>query len=161
MLYVLFPHLAALRIEALSHEGGLVCLQALAETDTATCPECGNLSARVHGWYGRRLADAPVASQQVLIHLRVRRFVCQTLGCVRRIFAEQLVGLTIRYGRRSFQLYGLLAAIAFALAGRAHRAAIEVSRSTLLRLLRAMPEPEAAAPRVLGVDDFALRRGQV
>jgi transposase len=37
-----------------------------------------------------------------------------------------------------------------------------VSRSTLLRLLRATPEPVlTTAPRVLSVDDFVLRRGQV
>jgi hypothetical protein len=33
---------------------------------------------------------------------------------------------------------------------------------TLIRLIRALPEPVTArAPAVLGVDDFALRRGQV
>jgi transposase len=33
------------------------------------------------------------------------------------------------------------------------------SRSTLLRLIRALPDLPATSPRVLGVDDFALRRG--
>ncbi len=166
LLEVLFPHLAAVHLYGLSHEEGVVCIHARAEADQANCPACGNASARVHGWYVRRLADAPVAGQQVLIRLRVRRFICQTVSCARRIFAEQLAGLTVRHGRRSLQLLGLLAAIAFALAGRAgarlaRRAAITVSRSTLLRLVRATPEPQGATPTVLGVDDFALRRGQV
>ena len=34
-----------------------------------------------------------------------------------------------------------------------------ISRNTLLRLLRRQPEPEAPTPRVLGVDDWALRKG--
>src|SRR5262249_8312747 len=134
--------------------------------EEAPCPVCGTASARVHSWYERRLADAPVAGQQVLIRLRVRRFICSTLGCARQIFTEQLAGLTVRHGRRSLQMVELLVAIAFALAGRAgarlaRQAAITVSRSTLLRVLRAAPVPNGTTPRVLGVDDFALRRGQV
>jgi transposase len=166
LLNVLFPHLTAVRVDELSNEEGAVCIRARAMADEATCPGCGNSSRRVHGWYERRLADAPVGGRAVVIRLRVRKFVCQTLGCVRRIFAEQLAGLTVRHGRRSLHLFGLLAAIAFALAGRAgarfaRRAAITVSRSTLLRLVRAAPEPAAPTPTVLGVDDFALRRGRV
>ena len=42
--------------------------------------------------YERRLADVPVAGQQVVIRLRVRRFLCRTLDCARRIFTEQLAG---------------------------------------------------------------------
>ena len=53
----------------------------------------------------------------MVIQLRVRRFICQTLDCARRIFAEQLGGLTVRHGRRSLQMVELL--VAFALAGRA------------------------------------------
>ncbi|WP_433568015.1 hypothetical protein ACQP1O_21475 [Nocardia sp. CA-151230] len=30
---------------------------------------------------------------------------------------------------------------------------------TLLRQIRALPDPQLITPRVLGVDDFALRRG--
>jgi hypothetical protein len=40
------------------------------------------------------------------------------------------------------------------------RLAAAVSRTTLIRLIRAMPDPAlSAAPRVLGVDEFALRKG--
>jgi hypothetical protein len=39
--------------------------------------------------------------------------------------------------------------------------AAEVSRSTLLRLIRAVQVPEPGELREVGVDDFALRRGHV
>jgi hypothetical protein len=151
LLNVLLPHLTAVRVDELSHEEGVVCIHARAHADEAMCPACGNASARVHAWYERRLADTPVAGQQVLIRLRVRKFICQTFGCARRIFVEQLAGLTVRHGRRSLQLFGLLTAIAFALAGRAgarltRQVAITVSPATLLRLVRASPSRQAPPP---------------
>ncbi|MER6385831.1 hypothetical protein [Streptomyces sp. NPDC001250] len=68
-------------------------------------------------------------------------------------FAEQVDGLTVRYGRRTPQLGNLLGAIAVALAGRvgerlAARMPAPVSRTTLLALVMALPDPLAATPRV-------------
>jgi transposase len=80
-------------------------------------------------------------------------------------FAEQISGLTSRHARRTPAVTAVLQAVALALGGRAGarlsgRLAAGVSRTTLIRLVRAMPDPAVdKAPRVLGVDEFALRKG--
>ncbi|MFE0700935.1 transposase [Streptomyces sp. NPDC058872] len=38
---------------------------------------------------------------------------------------------------------------------------VSVSRSAVLRLLDALPDPEMPAPRVVGVDEYAMREGRV
>ena len=37
---------------------------------------------------------------------------------------------------------------------------VSVSRSTVLRLVEALPEPDLPAPRVVGVDEYATRKGR-
>jgi hypothetical protein len=111
------------------------------------------------------VADAAIGGQRAITWLQVRRVFRDEPACKKRTFAEQVPGLTVRYGRKTPLLAGMLHAIAVALAGRAacrlaralHAAA---SRSTLLRLVMTVPDPPAPAPRVVGVDDFAIRRGQ-
>jgi hypothetical protein len=86
--------------------------------------------------------------------------------CAKTTFAEQVPGLTIRYGRRTCGLQAVLQSVALALGGRAGarltgRLACSARRSTLLRLIRAAPKPAGQTPLVLGVDDFALRKVQL
>jgi transposase len=121
-------------------------------------------SKRVHSRYLRRVQDTAIAGRETIIHLRVRRFFCLNSACGKKTFAEQVAGVTVRHGRRSPGLGQVLTAVALALGGRAGarltaRLAGAVSAMTLLRLIRALPDPVATVPRVLGVDDFALRRG--
>ncbi|MBF6223423.1 ISL3 family transposase [Nocardia abscessus] len=132
--------------------------------EAVTCPACGTSSRRVHSRYRRRLSDTAITAREVVIRLRVRRLFCDNSACGRTTFAEQPSGLAGRYARRTNILQRLLCAVALALGGRpgarmtGHLAAT-VSRMTLLRLIRALPDPDPGTPRVLGVDDFALRRG--
>ena len=97
--------------------------------------------------------------------LQVRRFICDNPACVVATFAEQVDGLTARHQRRTIGLRSLLERIALALAGRAGSGLARVlgaivSRCTLIRLIRALPDPEIGKVAVLGVDDWAKRRGQ-
>jgi transposase len=119
----------------------------------------------VHSRYERRLADAAIGGRRVVLRLQVRRLFCDDPDCVKATFAEQVPGLTVRYARKTALLAGVLRDIAVALAGRAgarlaRALCMPASRPALLRLLMAIPDPAAAVPRVLGVDDFAIRRGQ-
>ncbi|MEU5994980.1 ISL3 family transposase [Spirillospora sp. NPDC047418] len=142
-------------------------MQILARTrpPVVTCPSCGFASSRVHSRYRRRLADTAVGGRRTVIVLQVRRLFCQEPGCERRTFVEQVPGLTVRYGRKTTLLMEFLRAIGVAAAGRAGSRLARalhamVGRSTLLRLVMSIPDPPADTPRVLGVDDFAIKRGQ-
>lgn len=144
--------------------GPSVRIEATVKTDKAVCPDCGVPSARVHSRYERRLSDAAVGGRELLIQLRVRRFFCDSSCCERLTFAEQVPGVTVAYARRTPLLRAVLERIALALGGRpgerlARHLAVSVSRMSLLRLIRALPIPAPGAVAVLGVDDFATRRG--
>jgi len=121
----------------------------------------------VHGGYARTVADGAAGGRPVLIVLQVRRFRCGNPVCPAVTFAEQAAGLSERYRRRSGPLLGMSAGFGLELAGRAAARlagtlGIAVHPATVLRLIAAAPEPEvSAAPEVLGVDDFALAKGQV
>ena len=161
----LLPHLAGVLVEAAELADGLLCIWACVRADRAACPRCGHPSGRVHSSYERRLKDAPVGGHRVLIRLVVRRFFCGNPECAAVTFAEQVAGLTARRARRTPPLARTLSAIAAALAGRAGarlaaRLDLAAGRTGLLRLVMALPDPEPAPVRVLGVDDFAFRRGR-
>jgi transposase len=119
----------------------------------------------VHSRYQRTLADPAIGGRQTVLKVRVRRFFCDNTACQRRTFVEQVSGLTTPYARRTPLLSGLLEKIALALGGRpgnrmSRLLAVEVSRTTLLRLVRGLPMPEAGTVSVVGVDDFAFRKGR-
>ena len=158
------PHLSGLVIEGVHPEDEGVRIEARVRDTRGVCPGCEHGSSRVHSRYRRRLADAPVGARTVVIGLGVRRFFCDNTSCARRTFVEQVPGLTSKHARRTLLLRRLLEAVGLALTGRAGARlatalGMPASRDSLLRLIRALPDPPAAEIEVLGVDDFAVRRG--
>ncbi len=130
------------------------------------CPGCGHASSRLHSSYRRRLADLPWQARRVLVEVRVRRLRCGRPGCVHRIFAGRLPRVAGPHAQRTARLGSLQHHISLALGGKAgarlaKRIGTPVSGATLLRLVRrgAAARP-VTAPRVLGVDDWAWKRGQ-
>jgi transposase len=164
---MLLPQLAGLTVERVESSAVVLRIWVRPKADRVPCPGCGGASARVHRRYQRRLDDLAVGGREVMLVLRVRVFVCGDQTCPVRRFAEQVEGLTVPYARRSNGLRGALEGIGLALAGRAGarlaaRFGLPISRNTVLRLVRRLPDPlPPAVVRVLGVDDFAIRRGHV
>jgi transposase len=110
------------------------------------------------------LSDLALAGRRMLIALTVRRFFCLNTDCTRKIFAEQ-PDLARRYARRTHLAGDVLESVALALGGRPGSRmtgvlAVPVNRMTLLRIIRRIPDQPIRVPEVLGVDDFAIRKGQ-
>jgi transposase len=156
-----------LKAEQIEICGSAVVVHARGSSSTSACPRCGQTSRRRHSRYQRRLADLPAHGREVRIVLSVRRFRCSTFQCRTKVFAEQLgPSITVPYARRTSRLQGLVRHLGLALGGRpaqalAGRLLLPVSKDTFLRGARAIPDDTAAeAPRVIGIDDWAWRRGQ-
>lgn len=163
LVAVVFSGLSALVIEGVTGEGELIRVSARTRDDPAPCPACGTRTARVHGFHGRVLADVPVDGRRIVVSVRVRRLVCPVLDCPRQTFREQVPGVVERYQRRTNRLTNQLNSVVKELAGRpgarlCRVLACAISRSTALRMLIRQVVTPLRVPRVLGVDDFALKR---
>jgi transposase len=159
VLSALFSLSADLCLVDVRLEGEGVTLVLRSSQASAVCPTCVRPSTRVHGHYPRRLADLPCQKRPVRVCLEVRRFRCATYRCSRTTFAERFPTLTHAYARRTLRQAEFLTEIAFAQGGKAgaklaKRLAMPTSRDTLLRLIRS-----SETPRVLGLDDFAWKKG--
>jgi hypothetical protein len=160
-----FPGVAGVRVERAWREGPVLHLTVVGTRRWARCPLCQRRSKRRHSQYERTLADLPCAGAGVVLHLRVRRFVCRVRWCPRQIFAERLRDLVVPYARRTIRLAQHLLRTVLDVGGKpgaAHLAVdgIPVSARTLLRLLRAQPLPADGPVRILGVDDWSRRKGR-
>lgn len=147
-------------------EDGGVCMEAIGTADAAACPSCGALAWQVHDRYRRRPLDLPWRRWRVRLVLTVRRFCCPNPSCDRRTFAEPFGPGLPRSARRTAEVTAALTTFALGAGGEAGArlaaaARLPTSPDTLLRLVRQTESPTlapVAPPRVLGVDDLALRR---
>jgi transposase len=161
---LLFPACPDLLLEEITREGQTLFLTVRSSKKAMACPDCAQESAKVHSRYPRTLADVSLMDYAVRLRVQVRRFFCSNPACARKTFAEPLADLAVAHARRTNRQASRLRAIAKELGGRSaaresENVLMPVSRHTLLRLLRRTELPAAPLPRVLGVDDWALRKG--
>ncbi len=161
----LFPEATLLHLEAceVDETAVQITLRVQSTQRSAPCPRCATPAQRIHSDYGRTLAARPWAQYRVDLQRRVRKGVCRNRSCPRRLFPERLPTVAAPWARRPLRLAQRRIALGMALGGKAgmrlgHQWALGLSRNTLLRLLRKLPLPAGPTPRVLGVDDFVLRK---
>jgi transposase len=130
----------------------------------STCPDCRQPTERIHSSYPRTLADLPWATTPIELRLTVRRFFCRTCTCARQTFSERLPTIAPWYARTTTRLATAQAHTGLSLGGAAgarhlaHQGA-PVSRNTLLRRVRSVPRPAGPEPEIIGIDDWAWRKG--
>jgi transposase len=153
-----------LKLETITRIDGRIIINTAMTATAAACLDCRQPSTRIHSRYQRTLADLPCGGQETILQIQVRRFFCLNQKCPRRLFAEQVPSVMKRYARRTLRQERALETIGLALGGEAGRRTagklgIHVSADTLLRRVRSIPDSGEKSVRVLGVDDFAFRRG--
>jgi transposase len=155
----------AIRLEKIIQHSRSLTLVVSTTQPRPECPRCHRPSSRVHSYYTRTVADLPWHGVAVKLELRTRRLRCRNSLCTKRVFCERLPRVVTSYARQTVRLTEALTLIGLLLGGEAgSRAALKLamatSPDTLLRRVRAAVKSCAPTPRVLGVDDFAFRRGR-
>ena len=161
----LIPDPESLRLECIASGTHLITLIVKTFRPQARCPSCGQPSKRIHSRYERRITDLPWNGIPVRLHLRTRKFFCTNDNCSRSIFTERLPQVVESYARSSLRFNDAVRMIGYIAGGEAGaRLALElgyrVSPDTLLERVRKAPLQPPSALRILGVDDWAKRKGQ-
>jgi transposase len=155
----------AIRLDCIRPSAGAITLALRTTASQALCPCCQRRFSRVHSGYIRRVADLPWHGVAVRLELHTRRSLCQNSLCKQPIFCERLPRVVAHYARKTVRLNAALELIGFATGGETgprigRGLGLTVSPDTLLRRLRRSSSCEPSTPRVIGVDDFAFRRGR-
>ena len=142
-----------------------VAMSVVIAKPTASCPSCGNDSKQIHSRYTRKLSDLPCFGIPVRVEITVRRFRCTIPECSGRIFTERLPGFVEVRGRTTNRLQRSYEAIGYALGGEAGARmaaiiAMPTSPDTLLRRVKKLTHQPGPPPRIVGIDDWAWRKGQ-
>jgi transposase len=154
-----------LKIEKISFCSNEVRLVVKTRLLKSPCPSCGWQSDKAHSRYRRHLADLPWEGVAVKLILLVRKFFCLNPECRQKIFCERLPGVAAPFARQTLRLNELITTLGLAMGGRpgtriAGGMGLQIGRDAILDRIRRASAAPTQKVRVLGVDDFAFRRGK-
>src|SRR3984893_4724102 len=111
------PLPAGLEIAATSMRNDLLVVQVVSTKVRSCCPLCFCPSERRHSQYTRVAADLPCAGFRIQLILHVRRFFCDNVDCIRKIFTERLPAFVLPWARLTVRLCEALQSIGLATCG--------------------------------------------
>lgn len=152
-------------IKKVSMGEGRIVFEVHKRTRYEHCPDCGRRSGSIHSSYCRHPDDLPIGEHPMELCLCVRRFRCGNPKCRRCTFAEQFPHLVLKHAQRTCRLREIQSAVGLSVGGEGGwvllgKLNMPTSPDTVLGLIRALPLPKLETPKVLGVDDWSLKRGK-
>ena len=144
--------------------GDSLCIHATSTARSAVCPACGQRSTQRHSQYVRHPQDLPCIDQRLTLVLTVRRFFCCDPVCAKRTFVERFPDWLPFYARRTCRLTTLMRQVGFEVSAESGRRILRFMRvrtsgDTLLRIVKRTVLPPRSAGRIVGMDDWAIRKG--
>ena len=145
-------------------EKDVIRVYARIKSNNGICPRCGRKSESVHSTYERRLMDLPISGRRVSIIFKSRKFRCGNPDCPRHIFSEEKKGFVEKYRRKTQRALTYLEKVLIEMSARkgSHISSLSLlpqSASTCLRIVKNMKVPDPVGLKVIGVDDWAKRKG--
>ena len=142
-----------------------IILQASSQSKSAICPYCQESSDQRHSSYKRKPQALPCCNRRIRLLLIVQRYFCKNPACEHKTFAERIPDTAQFYAHRTNWLTDLIQILAFEMSAEAAarvawQMKIEISPDTILRLVRTATIGKGDKVRVLGIDDWALKKGQ-
>src|SRR5258707_6343444 len=140
-------------------------VEVISTQPSARCPECGSASDHVHCQYQRTVHDVPCGGRNVVLRLGVRKFARLHSDMPTKSFCRtpSRSGPALGTGEQSspgrVESPGALRQWMPVSERLAPRLGMQVKAPTLLRYLRTILSLPDEPVRVLGMDDFAIRRG--
>ena len=158
-----------IRLESFVSETNAITMVIHSKQKKPYCPNCHQPSSSLHSHYRRVISDLPWHNVAVKLQLNTRKFRCRNELCRQKIFCERLPDVVEAYARKTTRLDRALTWLAFALGGEpgartAERLRMKTSGDTLLRMIRRSTCQQSSSsdgkePKVIGVDDWAWRKG--
>ena len=129
------------------------------------CPSCKRMSNRVHSQYQRTLKDLPVMDKKVVIRIQTRKFFCDNPNCESEVFTERFDSLIKPYARITDRLTKYLELIGFAVNAEigsilSKQILADVSSDNILRTVKQAELVINTDYQYIGIDDWAIKRGQ-
>jgi len=151
-------------VEATHHSDHQCVIQAHSTALSGVCPTCYHPSEHGHGWYQRHPQDLPCIGENTRLQLTVRRFRCTNPACSQQTFVEQFPDWLLRCARRTERLTNLVRDIGFEVSAESARRIfnhmrVVTSGDTVLRVVKRTVIVTETVPRVVGLDDWAIRKG--
>lgn len=139
-----FPLGEGLELTQMEHHEDQLVLHVTATAPSALCPLCQQPATHLHSRYRRVVKDLACAGQQVKLILHVRKFFCETVTCMRKVFAERLPHLVVPWVQMTTRLNETLQSIGLATCGKlgarlAEHLGITTSWMTIVRRIMALP----------------------
>lgn len=160
---IIFPDLSDVEVEGVE-VAEEITLTLRTMSATALCPSCETASSRIQSRYTRTLRDLPSVGRPIRLIMQVRRFFCKKSTCAQKIFVERLPDLCRPHAQRTTRLQEALRSLGLLTGGQAgadlgSELGISGSRDTILRLVRQSEQSARQEPHVIGLDDWAWKRG--